>query len=397
MVGAGVRLRRRVSGVGRDDEVGRKKGAGSRSWKLMKSTGEEMDLDVDKYAIMRRVKVHARDLRILDPLLSYPSAILSRDRAIVLNLEHIKAIITAEEVLLRDQLDDNVIPVVEELRRRLKSISTAHEGQGDEDSPLQEGEEMGDEDESPFEFTALEVALEAICSYLAARGIELETAVFPAMEKLTSKVTSHKLDEVRKLKSQVARLSARVQKVRDELKQLLNDDHDMANLYLSKKLPGASSPSPDNDGGNKSDAGSVSQGGDIHIVPTADGSDDDFGVEELEVILEAYFTHIDGTLNKLTMLRDHIDNTEDYIKFQLDKHRNRLMEVELFLSVLFICLSIYSTVAQLFGMSIPYSWNFGHGHLFKWAVIIPGLFSSFLFICVISHARRRGIIGSYNS
>ena len=73
--------------MGRDDEVGRKKGAGSRSWKLMKSTGEEMDLDVDKYAIMRRVKVHARDLRILDPLLSYPSAILSRDRAIVLNLE----------------------------------------------------------------------------------------------------------------------------------------------------------------------------------------------------------------------------------------------------------------------------------------------------------------------
>ena len=50
------------------------------------------------------------------------------------------------QVLLRDQLDDNVIPVVEELRRRLKSISTAHEGQGDEDSPLQEGEEMGDED-----------------------------------------------------------------------------------------------------------------------------------------------------------------------------------------------------------------------------------------------------------
>ncbi|XP_027164897.1 magnesium transporter MRS2-I-like [Coffea eugenioides] len=393
MVGAGVRLRRRVSGVGRDDEVGRKKDAGSRSWKLMKSSGEEMDLDVDKYSIMRRVNVHARDLRILDPLLSYPSAILSRDRAIVLNLEHIKAIITAEEVLLRDQLDDNVIPVVEELRRRLKPINTAHEGQGDEDLPLQEGEEMGDEDESPFEFTALEVALEAICSYLAARGIELETAVYPAMEKLTSKVTSRKLDEVRKLKSQVARLSARVQKVREELKQLLNDDHDMANLYLSKKLPGASSPSP----GNKSDTGSVSQGGDIHIVPTADGSDDDFGVEELEVILEAYFTHIDGTLNKLTMLRDHIDNTEDYIKLQLDKHRNRLMEVELFLSVTFICLSIYSTVAQLFGMSIPYSWNFGYGYLFKWVVIIPGLFSSFLFIFVISHACRRGIIGSYNS
>lgn len=46
-----------------------------------------MLLEVDKYAIMHRVGIHARDLRILDPLLSYPSAILGRERAIVLNLE----------------------------------------------------------------------------------------------------------------------------------------------------------------------------------------------------------------------------------------------------------------------------------------------------------------------
>lgn len=42
--------------------------------------------------------------------------------------------------------------------------------------------------ESPFEFRALEVALEAICSYLAARTLELETAVYPALDMLTSKV-----------------------------------------------------------------------------------------------------------------------------------------------------------------------------------------------------------------
>lgn len=42
--------------------------------------------------------------------------------------------------------------------------------------------------ESPFEFRALEVALEAICSYLAARTTELETAAYPALDELTSKV-----------------------------------------------------------------------------------------------------------------------------------------------------------------------------------------------------------------
>jgi magnesium transporter len=65
----------------------KKKGVGNRSWILMNSSGEETVLDDDKYSIMQRVQIHARDLRILDPLLSYPSTILGRDRAIVLNLE----------------------------------------------------------------------------------------------------------------------------------------------------------------------------------------------------------------------------------------------------------------------------------------------------------------------
>lgn len=42
--------------------------------------------------------------------------------------------------------------------------------------------------ESPFEFRALEVALEAICSYLDARATDLETAAYPALDELTSKV-----------------------------------------------------------------------------------------------------------------------------------------------------------------------------------------------------------------
>ena len=108
----------------------KKKNQSARSWILLDSRGEGTNLDVDKYAIMHRVHIHARDLRILDPLLSYPSTILGRDKAIVLNLEvtllffffffhffrfvlmvfffwfqflgvqHIKAIITAEEVCL---------------------------------------------------------------------------------------------------------------------------------------------------------------------------------------------------------------------------------------------------------------------------------------------------------
>lgn len=67
--------------------VVKKKTHTSRSWILFDATGQGSLLDVDKYAIMHRVQINARDLRILDPLLSYPSTILGREKAIVLNLE----------------------------------------------------------------------------------------------------------------------------------------------------------------------------------------------------------------------------------------------------------------------------------------------------------------------
>ncbi|KAL5542110.1 hypothetical protein UlMin_009820 [Ulmus minor] len=370
----------------------------SRSWALLDSTGEYTVLDADKYAIMHRVEIHARDLRILDPLLSYPSTILGREKAIVLNLEHIKAIITAEEVLIRDPEDEHVSPVVEQLKRRLPPVNAILQpptngkylGGGNNDV------DAGEEDESPFEFRALEVALEAICSFLAARTTELESAAYPALDELTSKISSRNLDRVRKLKSAMTRLTARVQKVRDELEQLLDDDDDMADLYLSRKLAGASSPvsgsGPANWFAASPTIGSKISRASRASIATVRGDEND--VEELEMLLEAYFMQIDGTLNKLTTLREYIDDTEDYINIQLDNHRNQLIQLELLLSSGTVCLSIYSLVAGIFGMNIPYTWNDDHGYMFKWVVIATGVACLFLLIVIISYARYKGLVGS---
>ncbi|KAI3972673.1 hypothetical protein MKX01_019331 [Papaver californicum] len=374
-----------------------KKTAAARSWIMLDCTGEGTVLDVDKYAIMHRVHIHARDLRILDPLLSYPSTILGREGAIVVNLEHIKAIITAEEVLLRDPTDDNVIPIVEELKRRLPPANAFRQGAGDGNEQLngQNDVEAGEEDESPFEFRALEVALEAICSFLDARTTELETAAYPALDELTSKISSRNLDRVRKLKSAMTRLTARVQKVRDELEQLLDDDDDMADLYLSRKMasssPVSGSGAPNWLPASPTIASKISRASRASAA-TFRGDEND--VEELEMLLEAYFMQVDGTLNKLTTLREYIDDTEDYINIQLDNHRNQLIQLELFLSSGTVCLSIYSLVAGIFGMNIPYTWNDGHGFMFKWVVILSGVVCASLFVLIISYARHKGLVGS---
>ncbi|XP_077247371.1 magnesium transporter MRS2-I-like [Tasmannia lanceolata] len=369
------------------------------SWILLDCTGEGTILDIDKYTIMNRVEIHARDFRIIDPLLSYPSAILGRERAIVLNLEHIKAIITAEEVFLRDPLEDNVIPIIEELRRRLPPAYTIPQ-------PLRKGREHSSgepdieasEDESPFEFRALEVALEAICSFLDARTTELETATYPALDELTSNISRRNLDRVRKLKTAMTKLTARVQKVRDELDQLLEDDDDMADLYLSRKLVGVSSRISGsgllNSFPDSSTIGTrISKPSKASVaLPTVHGHEDD--VEELEMLLEAYFIQIDGTLNKLTTLSEYIDDTENYINIQLDNHRNRLIQLNLFLTAGNVCLSIYDFVTSLLAMNVPYNWNNNHGYMFKWVVIVTGLMCASIYVLIVSYARYKGLIGS---
>jgi len=45
------------------------------------------------------------------------------------------------------------------------------------------------------------------------------------------------------------------------------------------------------------------------------------------------------------------------------------MQLELFLSSGTVCLSIYSLVAAIFGMNIPYTWKEGHSYVFKWVCI----------------------------
>lgn len=95
--------------------------AGTRPWLVVSETGVSRLEDVGKHAIMRRTGLPGRDLRILDPMLSYPSTVLGREKAIVVKLEHIKAIITATEALVLNSRDRTVVEFIDELQRRLSN------------------------------------------------------------------------------------------------------------------------------------------------------------------------------------------------------------------------------------------------------------------------------------
>ena len=48
---------------------------------------------------------------------------------------------------------------------------------------------------------------------------------------------------------------------------------------------------------------------------------------QVEQVLETYFMNLDNTYNRLQTLSEYIDDTEDYVRFEIDTQRNRFIEV----------------------------------------------------------------------
>uniref|UniRef100_A0A0E0KSE9 Magnesium transporter n=1 Tax=Oryza punctata TaxID=4537 RepID=A0A0E0KSE9_ORYPU len=386
-------------GVAIDVHGLKRRGGGRRSWvRVDAATGASEAVEVAKPALMRRLDLPARDLRLLDPLFVYPSAILGRERAVVCNLERIRCIITADEALiLRDpdvggggaETEEAVRRYVAELQRRLVDRA----------------------DDLPFEFIALEVALEAACSFLDAQAVELEADAYPLLDELTTKISTLNLERVRRLKSKLVALTRRVQKVRDEIEQLMDDDGDMAEMYLTEKkrrmeaslLEEQALQGMGNSGFGSSVSAPVSP---VSSPPasrrlekelsfarsrhdsfkSADSSQ--YSIEELEMLLEAYFVVIDYTLSKLTSLKEYIDDTEDFINIQLDNVRNQLIQFELLLTTATFVVAIFGVVSGVFGMNFEVD-LFNVPHAFEWTLAITGVCGLVIFCCFIWYFKKR--------
>ncbi|KAF8404100.1 hypothetical protein HHK36_008980 [Tetracentron sinense] len=477
-----------------DEEVGRtavvppqtrRKGSGIRAWLIVSESGKSHLEEVGKHSIMRRTGLPARDLRILDPLLSYPSSILGRERAIVINLEHIKAIITAKEVLVLNSKNPLVIPFVQDLQFRVSSSNGAPQRETESsdaelndswvslsfhdphgltrslstpfnissdiswpiaemngsspkitmDAPLAAGPKL-----LPFEFKALEACLESACRCLDSETSTLEQEAYPALDELTSKISTLNLERVRQIKSRLVAMSGRVQKVRDELEHLLDDDNDMAEMYLTDKL--IHHPLDQTSLRDELDNDAFEVDDERMEEAKTEASTESLSafkpnIEELEMLLEAYFAQIDGTLQKLSTvvsssflfmfissstqipilwlislscflaltlttweclpcgakMREYVDDTEDYINIMLDDKQNQLLQMGVMLSTATLVFNAGIVVVGLFGMNIHISLFDGHPIQF-WETTFGTIGGCLvLYFIAVGWGKTKGLLG----
>jgi len=254
--------------------------------------------------------------------------------------------------------------------------------------------ESARQEDLPFELIALEVALEIVCNDLEAEQVAAAAEAKSSLESLRKKVSTVNLERVRRLKSRVTRMTGRVSKVREEIKRYLDDDSDMRDMYLTRKLLAelfANIPGNERQGGATpmggfngagfqaamagvggvggyysprfgGGGGEPGRGGRAQILrqpilspikdkgeTTTDGDgdakrdddvepeyypdlNDDKDLQEVEDLLETYFANIDSTFAELQALDEYIDDTEDFVNIELDSQRNQLIKLELVLT-----------------------------------------------------------------
>lgn len=118
-------------------------------------------------------------------------------------------------------------------------------------------------------------------------------------------------------------------------------------------------------------------------------------VEELEMLLEAYFIQIDSTLNKLSTLREYVDDTEDYINIMLDDKQNHLLQMGVMLTTATLVVSAFVALVGVFGMNIQVDLfdKKKSGMLeFLWTIGGGTFGSVFLYVIAIAWCKRRRLL-----
>ncbi|RHN79365.1 hypothetical protein MtrunA17_Chr1g0176551 [Medicago truncatula] len=210
----------------------------------------------------------------------------------------------------------------------------------------------------PFEFTALEVCLEAVCIVLKNETKTLEQDARPALDELDSNISGNSLVVVGELKIRLVDITARVQKLTDELDHLFLDAN-LAEIYLTKKQQMEENSS----------------------TTTTDATD-----ELVLDMFEEYVVQINYTLHELSMLRKDVEYKEEYFNNVLVYQQERRAQKKFKLTIAYVAVTGCITVIGNLRNSVCNDGVF----LFSVGICINVFI--FLYMCVIVWSKHKCLL-----
>lgn len=248
-------------------------------------------------------RLTTRDLRQIDPAFSSQPAIWVREDAMVVSIEDVKALILHDRLLVFDAENDAIAKQIRFIRKRL--VSNAEDVF------------------TPFEFRALEGILIYACGELEKDFLKIDPDLKQTLMKLPERVTMQKLERLRFLEQRLNYYYGRARKVQNALQQLLDEDEDMAEMYLTEKRRNPT----------------------LHRNP--------MDHNEAEMLLETYMQSVDDLTSRAGLLLQAIDDTENLIEIHLDTQQNRMLLSDMLISGVTTTMSFGTLFTGIFGMNMP--------------------------------------------
>lgn len=200
----------------------------------------------------------------------------------------------------------------------------------------------------PYELCVLEAALASVTSVLEAEYLHTQRQVSdtiqmgaPGTLDLEESRTHTQLRIILDLTRKLASIAHRARQVRNAVQEVLNEDEDMANMYLTDKKAGKPHKLQDH--------------------------------QDVEYLFEAYFKASDAVVQEAASLMENVRRTEETIHSTLSVRRNQIMVLEAKIEILMLALSWAMLVAGWYGMNVV---NYFEEHTHAFAVIVSLSFTA---------------------
>lgn len=254
-----------------------------------------------------RNSIQPRDIRQIDPAFTPKPALWVRHSALIVSLEIIRGIILRDRMLLFDPDNKRLARAIKFIRKHVRSTQQA-------------GTSLGS-----FEFKALEGVLMEVVAGLETDFGKLEPRYQDTLEDISSARSSliaSRVQSLRLYKAYLTFYQSRVDRVSRALSEVLDEDEDMANMYLTEKYKRP------------------------FKMRTA------MDHEEVEVMLESYMQQIADFQHRVHLLQQRAEHDELSTNLHLDTLRNKMLAIDLILIVLGAAFAFGGFISGIFGMNL---------------------------------------------